>query len=82
MVQSRAGAPGLPLDAEDPAGDGMGWGTAWVAVGLSGEHYWAGWRRLVTLPMVTSSCQCLAAVPGDCSHHPSLLLFLSNYCEG
>lgn len=24
MVQSRAGAPGLPLDTEDPAGDGMG----------------------------------------------------------
>lgn len=41
MVQSRAGAPELPLDAEGPTGGGMElqfYPTAWVAVGLSEEH--------------------------------------------
>lgn len=125
MVQSRAGAPGLPAeqrlllrssDAEGPAGPRVAAAGRWdrtgssaplpagspspgqlcpatgVAVGLSGERYWVGWRGLVTLPVdagsgVTSSCQCQAAVPppalpGEISHDPSLLLFMLNSCEG
>ena len=86
-AHGTAAAPGMRLL------QGRGWGwqpcptACRVAGGSSGEHHREGWSSPVTLPWVTSSCQCQAAIPTpalprESRQDPFLLLLLINSCKG